>query len=250
MGTEERLLLRLALTVGGLAFVLVSAASGTYARGRPIWLAVPIGLLVILVIYGRLISRRGGRAPGSAVWEAAQRAASRLRRASRRAITRLRARRRRGRVRQVELAAGEAAKDDELLAPGGVRTAAASLFRLVQLARSEHDPGRLESLMVQELLTEWERRLAAVPAGERLEVVGDVGVDQVGFTAASPDGGPRVVVLIEAQLLIDGAARPLCEFWTLGLRGGLWTVLAIEGYREGAHRLRAPIGAAPGPREA
>ncbi|HEV2768843.1 MAG TPA: hypothetical protein VGV40_01495 [Solirubrobacteraceae bacterium] len=245
MGTEERLLLRLALLFVGLVLILGAAASGTYARGRPIWLAVAIGLVGIFVVYGRLVSLRGGRAPGSAAQEAAKGAASRLRRASRRALARLRGRRRRGRVRQVELAAVEAAKDDELLAPERVRMAADSLFRLVQLARGERDRGRLASLMGGELLTKWERRLASAAPGERVEVVGDVEVEYVGFTAASADESPRAVVLIEAELLIDGEARPLCEFWTLGLRGGRWTVLAIEGHREGSHQLNEPIGAAP-----
>ena len=247
MGTEERLLLRLALAVGGLVFMLGSAASGTYGRARPIWLAVPFGVMVIFVMYGRLISRRGGRTPVDAVMAAANGAARRLRRASRLALGQLRGRRRRGRVRKVELAAIEAAKDDELLAPEGVRTAAESLFRLVQLARGERDPGRLASLMGGELLTEWERRLADAPPGERGEVVGDVEVEYVGFTVASAEEGPRAVVLIEAELLIDGQVRPLGEFWTLGLRGGLWTVLAIEGHREGSHHLREPIVAAPAP---
>lgn len=240
MAPEVRLLLRLAFAVVGLVVILASAASGTYARGRPLWLAVPLGLVAVLVIYGRLISRRGGRTPGSAVWEAGKGAA-------RRALARLRGRRRRGRVRQVELAAVEAARDDELLAPEGVRTAAEALFRLVQLTRRERDPGRLASLMGRELLTEWERRLANGRPGERVEVVGDVEVEYVGFTAARADEGPRAVVLIEAELLIDGQARAVCEFWTLGLRGGLWTILAIEGYREGRHQLREPIGAGAPP---
>ena len=246
MGTEEGLLLRLALGVAGLVIIVGSALSGTYARGRPIWIAVPIALMGILVIYGRLVSRRGGSAPGSAVWKAVKAAASRLRRASRRTLARSRGRRRRARVRRVERAAVEAAKDDELLAPEAVRTAADSLFRLVQLARRERDPGRLAPLMGRELLTEWERRLADAPSGERVEVVGDVEVEYVGFTGGSADDGPRAVVLIEAELVVDGAARPVCEFWTLGLRGGLWTVLTIEGHREGSHQLREPIEAARG----
>ena len=247
MGGEERLLFRLALAVAGLVFMLASAASGSYGRARPIWLAVPIGLVVILVIYGRLIGRRGGTAPTSAVSEVAKRAAGRVRRASRRALARLRGRRRRERVRQVELAAIEADKDDDLLAPERVHTAAESLFRLVQLARGERYPGRLATLMDGGLLPEWERRVVDAPPGERVEVVGQVEVEYVGFTAASADEGPRAVVLIDAELLIDGEARALCEFWTLGLRGGLWTVLAIEGHREGSHQLREPIGAAPAP---
>jgi hypothetical protein len=201
MGTDERLVLRLARAVAGLVIILGSAASGTYGRGHPIWLAVPIGLLVILEIY--LISRRGGRMPGSGVREAGKGAA-------RHALARLRRRRRRRRVRQVELAAVDAAKGDELLAPRGVRAAAESLFRLVQLARGERDAGRLASLMGRELVEEWERRLAGAPPGERVEVVGDVEVEYVGFTAARADEGPRAVVLIEAELLIDGEPQALC----------------------------------------
>ncbi len=73
----------MALVVVGVVCIRASAAIGTYAPGRPIWLAIPpIGLVVILVICGRLISRRGGRAPGSALREPAARAARRLGRAS------------------------------------------------------------------------------------------------------------------------------------------------------------------------
>ena len=241
-------MLRLAFAVAGLVvFTVARAASGTYAGGRPIWLGAPIGLVVMLVIYGTLISRRGGRGPGTAIREAVSRATRRARPALRRGLARLRGIRRRGRVRQVELAATEAAKDDELLAPERVRTVAEALFRLVQLARAERDPGRLPSLMDGKLLTEWERRLADAPPGERAEVLGEVEVEYVGFTAASAEEGPRAVVVVEAELLINGETQALSEFWTLGLRDGLWTVVAIEGHKEGSHQLREPIATAQTP---
>lgn len=240
MGTEERLLLRLAFAVFGLVLVLAYAVSGTHRYGRPIWVAVPIGLLVIVVVYGRLMRRRGVRIPGSGAWDAAIGRVRRLGRASRRALAGLRARRRRGRVRRVELAA---AAEDDVFAPEGVRSSAESLFRLVQLARDARDPGRLETLMSPELLAEWEERLADAPRGERLEVVGDVEVEYVGFTAPGDEPGARAVVLIEAELLTGEGLRTLSEFWTLGLNEGLWMVLGIEGRKEGGHHLGEPIGA-------
>lgn len=243
MGTEERLLLRLAMGVAVLVMGLAAAATGNYSRGRPIWLAVPLGIFVIAVVYGRLIQRRGGRPPGSAVIEAVTDRARRLGHASRRAVARLRGRRRQARVRQVEQAALEAAESREQLAPEGVRRSAESLFRLVQVARDEHDPARLAGLMDAELLADWEERLADAPRGERVEVVGDVEVEYVGFADRGPDEACRAVVLIEAELQVDGVLQPVCEFWTLGLRDGLWTLLGIEGRREGSHHLREPIGA-------
>jgi predicted lipid-binding transport protein (Tim44 family) len=173
-----------------------------------------------------------------------------------RALAAIHGARRSRRVRRVERAALEVAADDRLLSPGSVRTAAESLFRLVQLARDARDPGRLATLLGPELLAEFERALAEAEssgAHERREVGGDVRVEYVGFATPDADHGARAVVLIEAALRTwedrrgrpsDGHTRRLCQYWTLGFRDGVWTVLAIEERVEGKHHLAEPVGAA------
>lgn len=170
--------------------------------------------------------------------------------------------RRRGRVRQVELAALEAAEDDDRLAPESVRTSAEALLRLVQAAWNERDRARLATLVSPDLLVGWE---GSLEEGERAgvdhaaEVLGDVRIDYVGLTRGA-DGDDRAIVLIEATLgvpvehrverLRDGSRRAqrLCQYWTLGLRDGVWIVLAIEERAEGHRHLAEPIVArAPGP---
>jgi predicted lipid-binding transport protein (Tim44 family) len=258
MGMEERLLLRLAIRVVLLALLVVAAVAGqSYGLGtRPLWFAVAVGVLVVLLTYARLMSRRSGaRPPGAVVSETAKRGGRRVKLLVQRVVAAVRGARRRGRVRRVELAAHEAAEDEDALAPDSVRTAAESLFRLVQLARDARDPGRLATLFGPELLAEWERRLTDVERSgldERLEVIGDVRVEYVGFTTRERGEGPLAVVLIEADLRTyedhrggqtEGETRRLCEYWTLGLRDGLWAVLTIEDRAEGKHHLGEPIGA-------
>jgi hypothetical protein len=69
------------------------------------------------------------------------------------------------------------------------------------------------------------------------------------------------VVLIKATLRTytedprrrrtGGDTSRLCQYWTLGLRDGLWTVLTIEERPEGKHHLvdwiGAPVEADPPP---
>ncbi len=89
--------------------------------------------------------------------------------------------------------------------------------------------------------------------GRRLEVVGEVRVECVGLTAPREGQGARAVVLIEATLRPhagehlgrrpDGELRDLCQYWSLGLRDGLWTVLAIDERAQGSHHLDEAIAA-------
>lgn len=252
-------MLRLAIRVVALVVLVVGAAAGqSYGYGaRPLWLAVAVGIPAVLLIYAELMSRRwGAKQPGVLVRDTAKRGGRRVKRTLAGVVAAVHRARRRGRVRRVELAALGAAEDGRVLAPDSIRTSAESLFRLVQLAWDARDPGRLATLLGPELLTEWEQRLAEVERSgrdERLEVAGDVGVECVGFTTPEPGHGARVVVLIEAALgtytedhngrRTDGYPRRLCQYWTLGLREGLWTVFTIEERAEGKHHLAEPIGA-------
>ena len=153
--------------------------------------------------------------------------------------------RRRRRVRRVEMAALRAAEGNELLSPRAVRRAAEALLRLVHLACRARDRRRLATLLGPDLLAEWENPLlekGKLPGGEP---VGEVRVEYVGLDAGGPEE-PRVVVLIEAALREPAGLRRVCQYWTLGVRAGLFFVLAIEDHTEGRHHLSEPIeGAAP-----
>jgi predicted lipid-binding transport protein (Tim44 family) len=170
---------------------------------------------------------------------------------------------RRERVRQVELAAAEAAEDDERFSPERVRSTAEELFREAQLAWDARDTARLATLLGPDLLVEWERRLADFDRKgwhSRVEVLGDVQIDYVGLTNREGDSDDRVIVLIEAPLRAyvkdrrgrrihrkgesDDTIR-LCQYWTLGIREGGWTLLSIEERSEGKHHLTEPIIASP-----
>lgn len=254
---EARLALRLAMAVTFLVLLAATAAAGeAYGYGPPGPRRAILLIVVILLIYARLYARRsGGKAPEFVVRDAARRGGRRLRELVAGAVAALHRARRRGRVRQVERAALDAAEDHDALSPESVRTAAESLFRLVHLAWEARDAERLAKLLGPELLAERRQRLAALPASgprERQEVVGDVRVEYVGFSVPEPGNGPRAVVLIEATLRADsehhrgrrsdGDPRRLCQYWTLGRRDGLWTVLDIEERAEGKHHLAEPIG--------
>jgi predicted lipid-binding transport protein (Tim44 family) len=167
---------------------------------------------------------------------------------------------RRERVRQVELAAAEAAEDDERFSPQQVRS---ELFREAQLAWDARDTARLATLLGSDLLVEWERRLADFNRKgwhSRVEVLGDVQIDYVGLTNREGDSDDRVIVLIEAPLRAyvqdrrgrriyrkgesDDTIR-LCQYWTLGMHEGRWTLLSIEERSEGEDHLAEPIIASP-----
>jgi predicted lipid-binding transport protein (Tim44 family) len=253
---ETRLVLRLALRVG-LPLLAVAAVLGSGAPGRrPLWVVVLVALSGILLTYGSLQSlRSGAKPPMTRMWETARRGARRADRLLRRRIAAVRRAQRRGHVRRVELAALEAAEDDQRLSPERVRTSAEALFRLVALAWDAHDPGRLADLLAPEVLAQREGLLTGVrlDRGQRLEVVGEVRVEYVALTAPREGHGARAVVLIEASLRphawedrgrrADGELRDLCQYWSLGLRDGLWRVLAIDERAQGSHHLGEAIGA-------
>jgi len=247
-----RLALRVSLLLLAVAAVFGSGSPGT----RPVWVVVPVGLFGIFLTYAALQSGRSGASPPlTRMWETAKRGARRADRLVRRRIAAVHRAQRREHVRRVELAALEAAEDDQRLSPERVRTSAEALFRLVALAWDAHDPGRLAGLLVPEVLAQREGLLTGVRLGRgrRLEVVGEVRVECVGLTAPREGQGARAVVLIEATLRPhagehlgrrpDGELRDLCQYWSLGLRDGLWTVLAIDERAQGSHHLDEAIGA-------
>ena len=258
MRLEDRLALSLVIR-GVLAVLLVGGAvlqAAFYQYGpTPLFFAVLLGVPLFLVICARvIIRRRVGRA--SSDGDPAGRLGRAVKRRLQSAVAAIHSARRRGRVRDVERAASEAAKRDDLLAPEGVRTAAEALFRLVHLAWSARDAERLATLLDRALMAEWEqRRSERGVAAEPHEVVGDVRVEYVGFTTGKRLDDTRVVVLIEAMLgahseycgaLETGPRlRRVCQYWTLGVRDGLFTVLKIEERTDGEHHLAEPIGAAP-----
>jgi predicted lipid-binding transport protein (Tim44 family) len=175
----------------------------------------------------------------------------------------IRRKRRQDRVRKVELAAAEAAADDDRFLPERVRKAAVELFREVQLAWDVRDTAQLSTLLGPDLLLEWERRLADFRVKgwhSRVEILGPVQVDYVGLTNRESDSDDRVVVLIEATLRAyvedlrghrifrrgdSDDTIELSEYWTLGMRDGLWTLFSIEERSEGEHHLGDPIIALP-----
>lgn len=152
--------------------------------------------------------------------------------------------RRRRRVRRVETAALRAAEGNDLLSPEAVRRAAEALLRLVHLACRARDRRRLATLLGPELLARWQDPRVAGPRLPRGEPVGDVRVEYVGLDAGA-HAEPRVVVLIEAALGDPAVPRRLCQYWTLGVRDGLFYVLEIEEHTEGKHHLSEPIGGIP-----
>lgn len=180
-----------------------------------------------------------------------------------RPLAALRRKRRSERVRQVELAAAEAAEDDARFSPERVRSAAGELFRDVQLAWDARDTERLASLLGADLLREWERRLADFDRKgwhSRVDVLDEARIDYVGLTNRENEGDDRVIVLIEAKLrayVEDRGGRKiyrkgepddtidLTQYWTLGVRDGRWALFSIEERSEGEHHIGEPIVASP-----
>ena len=167
------------------------------------------------------------------------------------------------RERRVELAAAEAAEEDEAFAPEAVRSQAAKLFTDVQAAWDAGDRVRLRALVAPELLAEWERRLDDFDRKgwrNRVQPIGAPKIEYVGLSHRGEQGGDRVVVRIEATLrdfVEDGSGQhvgrvdtlgetsKVREFWTLGRRQDHWILLSIEQGAEGEHVLGEEIVATP-----
>lgn len=172
-------------------------------------------------------------------------------------------RRRRERERQVELAAAEAAEDDPDFAADVVRSQAEALFRDIQAAWDARDEERLARIIGPELMVEWRRRLADLARRgwhNRVRVDGAVGIELSGLVNREADEEDRVVVRVSARLLDyveDRHGRRIersdsstditsvHEYWTLGKRGGRWTLASIESDAEGRHQLDEALVASP-----
>ena len=171
--------------------------------------------------------------------------------------------RRRERVRQVELAALEAAEDDPEFARDVVQAEVARVFREIQSAWSVADLSRLSRLVGPDLMVEWNRRLDDFARREwrnEVSIVDGPQVEYVGLTNRSEDRDDRVVVRVSARLsdiVFDdsgnqilrqdsrSAVSSMCEYWTMGKRDGHWTLLSIEQQREGDHQLDEAIVPTP-----
>lgn len=241
-----RLLFRLSIAIAVLLFIAVSTLAGVdvgFGDRRRSVIGVLGAIVAIALISARAAKTRqpGSPPPAWAPDVLLSKALGRLgltRSSLPRPAEAVRRARRRERVRQVERAALEAAKEDDRLAPEAVRTSAEALFRLVQVAWNERDPARLATLGSPEVVAGWQLSLQAGERASRSVEVLDVQVDYVGLTRGMDDAEDRVIVLIEADL--EDAPR-VCQYWTLGLRDGLWVVLGTEERAEGDRHLADPI---------
>lgn len=229
---------------------------GDGGGGIPLSTTVAIVLLVVIAAVLLLGLSGGARSRSRGGARAAVRFLARP-------LSALRRKRRAERVRQVELAAAEAAEDDERFAPEAVRTAAEALFREVQRSWDARDSARLATLLGPDLLVEWERRLADFKRKRwhsRVQVPGEVRVEYVGLTNREGDRDDRVVVRIEATVRAyvedrrgrrtyrkgeSGDTIQLCQYWTLGIRDNRWILVSIEEASEGDHQLDQAIVATP-----
>jgi predicted lipid-binding transport protein (Tim44 family) len=172
-------------------------------------------------------------------------------------------RRRAERVRQVQLAAAEAADDDAAFAADAITEQAADLHRRIVAAWSERDRDRLTAELGDDLMVEWRRRLDDFDRRgwhNVCEILRGPTVEYVGLTNRADDADDRVVVRMEALLrdvVLDRGGNvlrrndssvettTLAEYWTLGKRDGRWILLSIEQDSEGRHQLDAPLVASP-----
>ena len=158
----------------------------------------------------------------------------------------------RERDERVRTASAEAAEDDAYLAADAVERDAARLFRDAQEAWDARDRERLATLVGEDLMVEWSRRLDDFDRKgwhNRVEVLKDPKIQYVGLVNREEDAEDRVVVRLEAELnsyvldrngtkLMRTGAKTehmqLWEYWTLARRDGRWTVASIEQQAEGA----------------
>jgi predicted lipid-binding transport protein (Tim44 family) len=172
-------------------------------------------------------------------------------------------RRRRERVRDTELAAAEAATDDEDFAPETVRAAATELFHEIQRRWSSNDVAGLRELVGPDLMVEWRRRLDDFDRKgwhNRCEPKGDPTIEYLGLVNREGEEDDRVVIRITATLddyVVDARGRTILkhgeddpettlrEWWTLHPPGERWRLLSIESEAEGRHHLADELVAVP-----
>lgn len=173
------------------------------------------------------------------------------------------AKRRRERVARTVTASAAAAADDAWFAADAVRRDAAKLFRAVQAAWHARDRKKLGTLVGDDLMVEWERRLDDFESKgwhNQVHVQSGPEVEYVGIVNREDDAQDRVCVRVSAQMrdvVVEGDGTvmkksgeeeevvSLAEFWTLQRRRDRWIVVSIEQDAEGGHNLEAPLVPTP-----
>lgn len=171
--------------------------------------------------------------------------------------------RRAARIRRVELAAAEAATDDEDFDPETVRREATALFVAIQELWSRNDVEGLEQIVGDDLMVEWRRRLNDFRRRgwrNHCEPSGAPQVEYMGLVNREGEDEDRVVVRITARMqdyVIDhngttitkqgtnDVMTTLTEWWTLHPPGARWRLLSIESDAEGRHHLGEDLIAVP-----
>ena len=170
----------------------------------------------------------------------------------------------RERDERVRTASAEAAEDDAYFEAAEVEGHARGLFVACQEAWDGRDVERLSTLVGDDLLVEWKRRLDDFEAKgwhNRVSVLAPPQIEYVGLVNREDDTEDRAVVRITASLrafVEDGNGHrmmrtgsktekvTLCEYWTLARSGdAAWKVVSIEQRAEGDHHLDEEIVASP-----
>jgi predicted lipid-binding transport protein (Tim44 family) len=170
----------------------------------------------------------------------------------------------RERDERVRTASAEAASDDPYFAASELEGHARGLFVACQEAWDARDVERLGSLVGEDLLVEWKRRLDDFERKgwhNRVSVTGTPKIEYVGLVNREDDTEDRAVVRITASLrafVIDRSGQKimrsgskseqitLCEYWALARSGdSAWKVVSIEQRAEGDHHLDSEIVASP-----
>ena len=170
----------------------------------------------------------------------------------------------RERDERVRTASAEAAEDDAYFEASEVEGHARGLFVACQEAWDGRDVSRLSTLVGDDLLVEWKRRLDDFEAKgwhNRVSVLAPPQIEYVGLVNREDDTEDRAVVRITASLRAfvedrDGHRMmragsktekvTLCEYWTLARSGdAAWKVVSIEQRAEGDHHLDSEIIASP-----
>ena len=167
------------------------------------------------------------------------------------------------RAARVRLASIEAAQDDPAFAAEAVEGGCAALFAEIQAAWDADEVERLETLVGDQLMVEWRRRLDDFRRKgwrNRVRIIGEPRVQYVGLVNREQDAEDRAVVHVSARLedYVQTASggrvmhtgdsdtiTELSEFWTLAKRDGRWILASIEQDAEGMHNLQDAIVSSP-----
>ncbi len=167
------------------------------------------------------------------------------------------------RDRYVRTASAEAAQNDPAFDHERVTLDTTVMFHAIQGSWDARDERALGTLVGDDLLAEWHRRLADFAQKgwhNRVRVITGPEVKYVGMVNREDDADDRVVLHLDAQLedyceLSNGmriehngqgsSVTRLSEYWTLAKRDGRWILMSIEQDAEGRHNLDAPVIASP-----